>query len=483
MIDRKYTKNNYSSLIRKRDFKYLSYFEKLFLVLFHRQGYFTKTFANLYRVSEIANYRRNKYPLIFLFHLYLDKMDYEITDLKLLLKQYYYYKSSKSFSNKLNFILKTCFYTTKNDFLKFVIIYDILIRKYYNSHSSLFFWKYNNFNTLKLNWVFNIFLLNAKGRMLILNLDKWSDWYFFNFSDKITKKYLKKKQLTRQETENYNYWRDRKNFFIKLKYWRYHQTYKKIVRRFNPTKLKHLYVSMWKFNITNYFYIIIGIYYRDVMRYFYKIKFSESSITKYINADKINKYSFFYIRKNRIFNKGRYSRNRQLYRTGVYWCLWLNIIMVYGLYFLFYRFSFNFGYIWWGIMILAYSTIFSRIVKYNFFNYFYLKREFYQLFGWYGYIFVEIRTLILSFFKKYLINLVFFNRITKKLKYNFGIKNYILSPFYKFIIKKYFKILEKLRRNKIKFLWRNMNEIDTSWFRYKTIIHCIKELFRALTTF
>jgi hypothetical protein len=51
------------------------------------------------------------------------------------------------------------------------------------------------------------------------------------------------------------------------------------------------------------------------------------------------------IRKFKVFNKGRYSRTRQLYRTGVYWCLLLNIILVVGLYFWFYRFMFNFGYV------------------------------------------------------------------------------------------------------------------------------------------
>jgi len=54
--------------------------------------------------------------------------------------------------------------------------------------------------------------------------------------------------------------------------------------------------------------------------------------------------SFFFLRKTKIFNKGRYSRNRQLYKTGVYLCLYINIIVVYAVYFLYYRFIFNFGY-------------------------------------------------------------------------------------------------------------------------------------------
>ena len=31
--------------------------------------------------------------------------------------------------------------------------------------------------------------------------------------------------------------------------------------------------------------------------------------------------TIFFLRKVKIFNKGRYSRNRQNYRTGVYLCL------------------------------------------------------------------------------------------------------------------------------------------------------------------
>lgn len=51
------------------------------------------------------------------------------------------------------------------------------------------------------------------------------------------------------------------------------------------------------------------------------------------------------LRKTKSFNKSRYSRNRQYYRTGVYWCLWLNIILVLGLYYSFYRYSLKFSYV------------------------------------------------------------------------------------------------------------------------------------------
>lgn len=58
----------------------------------------------------------------------------------------------------------------------------------------------------------------------------------------------------------------------------------------------------------------------------------------------VKKKTIFFLRKQKCFNKGRYSRNRQLYRTGVYWCLYLNIAALLGLNFLFYKFTINFSY-------------------------------------------------------------------------------------------------------------------------------------------
>jgi hypothetical protein len=54
----------------------------------------------------------------------------------------------------------------------------------------------------------------------------------------------------------------------------------------------------------------------------------------------------FYLRRNTIYNKSRYSRNKQNYRTGVFWCLWLTVLSVLGLYFYFYTFLIKFTYAW-----------------------------------------------------------------------------------------------------------------------------------------
>lgn len=85
-----------------------------------------------------------------------------------------------------------------------------------------------------------------------------------------------------------------------------------------------------------------------------------------INITKTN--IVLYLRASRHFNKGRYSRNRQLYRTGVYWCIWLNVVIVYALHYYFYRVVFSFGYFWLplGLMILVMFS--SRLYKYRYYD-------------------------------------------------------------------------------------------------------------------
>lgn len=73
-----------------------------------------------------------------------------------------------------------------------------------------------------------------------------------------------------------------------------------------------------------------------------------------------------YLRKNKNFNKGRYSRNRQNYRTGVYWCLYINIIALLGLNFIFYGFCVKFSALWFFFFLFLSSFFFSKVFKYKF---------------------------------------------------------------------------------------------------------------------
>lgn len=78
-----------------------------------------------------------------------------------------------------------------------------------------------------------------------------------------------------------------------------------------------------------------------------------------------SKLECFFLRKSKSFNKGRYSRNRQVYRTGVYMCFYVNVIALYLLWFYFYKFKFKFTYLWWLFIMLPFSFINARALKYN----------------------------------------------------------------------------------------------------------------------
>lgn len=108
-------------------------------------------------------------------------------------------------------------------------------------------------------------------------------------------------------------------------------------------KRKNLVKKMKKIKNTLFFPIT------NLVKFFFNFKIKESVI--------------FFIRKQKFFNKGRYSRNRQLYRTGVYWCIYVNIIAVLGLNFLFYKFSVNFLQYWWFFYVILLFFVFSYFFK------------------------------------------------------------------------------------------------------------------------
>jgi hypothetical protein len=145
------------------------------------------------------------------------------------------------------------------------------------------------------------------------------------------------------------------------------------------------------------------------------IKFSPSNFIKYINSLNLNKYNILYLRKAKVFNKGRYSRNRQYYRTGVYWCLYVNIIAVVGIYFWFYRFTMNFGYLWWLLYLFIASFIIPKAIKYRFYNIFTLIKSISKDLLWLGYIVFNTLSkantflnLLKSYFNLYYLNFYYF---------------------------------------------------------------------------
>jgi len=347
VIEHFYIKFNKSPVIFKRDFNDLSYFEKVFLAFFHRNNLFNDTIANIYDDDSLMNFRKNNFPLVFFFHLYFDKSDYTFSNLKYLRKYFIFFRNSKVFSKTFRRFKRLFFFKKYyiNIFIMYLIIQKTLYKRYYNLCSSVYFETFNENNLVKLNWLFFVLLTNSKGLLRTFDLSKYDDWYTYNFSTQITNKNIFKIKDTVKPVKSKIYIQyniDRKKYIAKI-YKKYNNFLKIFIKNY-----KSLYTFTYKNNVLSFIKVKLNINWSRSLKNYYPIRFSETSLSKHINLNNINMYTFFFIRKNRIFNKGRYSRNRQLYRTGVYWCLWLNIMLVYGLYFMFYRFTFNFGYFWWG---------------------------------------------------------------------------------------------------------------------------------------
>jgi hypothetical protein len=112
-------------------------------------------------------------------------------------------------------------------------------------------------------------------------------------------------------------------------------------------------------------------------------RFSSSSTNKYIDLNNLTEYQFQYLRKNKVYNKGRYSRNRQNYRTGVYMCLYLSVISIFGLYYSFYKFAFKFTYLWWFFIAFVGSFILPKAIKYRLYEPTTLLKKFFDLYVWF----------------------------------------------------------------------------------------------------
>ena len=113
-----------------------------------------------------------------------------------------------------------------------------------------------------------------------------------------------------------------------------------------------------------------------------KVKFQNSSIVKYLLPHNVERLEIMFLRKNKVYNKGRYSRCRQNYRTGVYLCMYLSVISIFGLYYWFFKFSFQFTHLWWIFIIFIGSFFVPKIIKYRLYEPATLFVKFLGFFKW-----------------------------------------------------------------------------------------------------
>ena len=231
--------------------------------------------------------------------------------------------------------------------------------------------------------------------------------------------------------------------------------------------------SVWNVKLRDQF--------RKKLTSFYPVRYTDTSINKFLTHDRIKKMKIFFLRKNRIFNKGRYSRSRQLYRTGVYMCIYINIAVVYGLYFIFYRFSFNFGYVWFIFALFVGSLIFSRILKYRFYNPRTVVDEFFRFMVWAGFLikiltrgFNEfVRDVIMYYKSSILCNMKMGPNPT-------GISGLLVRLARWFFSKFSFRFFKKKSAAAHFFFWKTMTGPDNSRFKWRSISYPFIQLFRCL---
>jgi hypothetical protein len=256
-------------------------------------------FSNSKR-NEVVIFRKQFLPTIHHYNAYNNTYQYK----NLRLKQINKFYNSLTNSNKLN---STNFFKIENSFFSFYLFLFFLKKNFLKFFSYDFFKKSNVNNLIKAISI--LLLTNTNAKIRFYDLNKYSDWYKYNFSESIyfftLKNTIKKPSLKLFSTKT-------KNIYKK----HYLSIFKKLNLNYkNLNSLISFLFDKSSLNIIKFNAKINAKKNKAV------IKFNESSTNKFIELTKLSDYCFFYIRKNRIFNKGRYSRNRQTYRTGVYWCL------------------------------------------------------------------------------------------------------------------------------------------------------------------
>ena len=74
-----------------------------------------------------------------------------------------------------------------------------------------------------------------------------------------------------------------------------------------------------------------------------------------------------YLRKIRSFNKSRFSRNRQNARVIFYFAIYINILIIFGIFSVIYQITFKLSLLWWLLFFFFTSFIVPAFRRMNFF--------------------------------------------------------------------------------------------------------------------
>jgi hypothetical protein len=233
----------------------------------------------------------------------------------------------------------------------------------------------------------------------VYSISLYKDYNFIDFV--LLNNFLKKKKI-RLNTKIYLFMLFFNKTCVHIKYLKLTQTKKQkllvLTKNFldikiQTTKILIKYTKLFivsKYN--NFFLIKNGVNNINVMSSNIKnIKLNNSSIYKNINFFDFITTEFQFLRKNKVYNKGRYSRCRQNYRTGVYLCMYLSVVSIFGLYYWFFKFSFNFSYLWWFFIGFLGSFLLPKVIKYRLYEPSNIIKTFYGFFIWLSLLFKSFK--------------------------------------------------------------------------------------------
>jgi len=72
---------------------------------------------------------------------------------------------------------------------------------------------------------------------------------------------------------------------------------------------------------------------------------------------------FLFLRRVKSFNKSRYSRNRQTARVIFYFSLYINILIIFTVFSLFYNFVFKLGKYWFLYFLYLYTFLWNSLMR------------------------------------------------------------------------------------------------------------------------
>jgi len=363
-------------------FNTINVFQRIFLIFFYNPKYYSRLNLSSKNLNKLSLDRLENFRTLHNFMAYRSNKNKPNTDAILRFKKQ---KTKYSLVQIIcNNVLRGNTFNSQE--LILVLIIFSKLQKAIKNYKLNFFWERL---IPKSSSIINAVLT----RKLLEHIESEVSYYkyslsnfigFYNFFANIDSyNYDFKDEQLNDRKDKLNNLNPNKNIFIKKiieinvkKYESVIKSYKKFYNATLPNVNFNVYSNM---NLYLYFKNLNNsaiLLKKDFVAFYadlFKVKHLPTDVSQYFVYN--SNVTSLFIRKNKIFNKGRYSRNRQLYRTGVYWCLILNILGVFGLYYYFYRFTFNFGYFWFPMCILILSIFGSRLVKYRLYNIFNIFKE------------------------------------------------------------------------------------------------------------